>query len=634
MAVAMIGAKPENDIGSEEVDLGTEAAYSRTASTRSGPHARENGHHGHPAAPEPDAAAVFHEDSGYRGPDKFGIVSTACDFAHMPVHVFQKVRYLSARFGARFLLMVIAIQWLTKGFGLRLLMSTASYMYRDIGGIEASELSIYQSMVASPFAIKPLMGIQSDFWAVYGWQKYTFLVFWNIVAICVSGATLFTWYAGGKKPLSAMLLTGAGLLYCYYVANADLLLEAVLSEKIKRDSSNGPSLVSFMWGGMFAVGVLTSLTAGEVTQRLSPWFAWLFALAVALIALPPTWWNWTGERPQTEGKDKCLHFNRDKYEKERQLFNMALVCSVIAIGFVASGFIPAKYKIYQLAYTILAGTCLMAAAYVLLPKWIFRVCFLNFISGILSPSVSSASYYFYTDSVKQYADGPHFSAEFYISTIGIVGGVVNVFGIVFFERFMKGWRYRSILILANVLMSACNLINILIYTRANLKLGITDKVFVLGEDVFQHLLGSWTWIPSMILISQLCPKGMEASAFAVTAGIANLGGTSSAFGGSFLLYKLGIRPTGAENEDAQFEKLWLASLIASLLPMVTILLIPYCVPEGKMTDDLSHLLDEGRPGGKDTADPTLKQPLLGREDSTEDLQLAVPEADADLGKNR
>ncbi len=50
--------------------------------------------------------------------------------------------------------------------------------------------------------------------------------------------------------------------------------------------------------------------------------------------------------------------------------------------------------------------------------------------------------------------------------------------------------------------------------------------------------------------------------------------------------KLGIKPSGNLNEASQFDKLWVASLVSALLPVVSIALLPLCIPNRSQTDKL------------------------------------------------
>lgn len=178
----------------------------------------------------------------------------------------------------------------------------------------------------------------------------------------------------------------------------------------------------------------------------------------------------------------------------------------------------------------------------------------------------------------------------YSARVGYVANVAGLVGALLFNRYTRNWKYRAMLISLNLVIMAANLFNMIIYLRKNLEWGIPDEAFVIGEDAFSTLLNTFTVIPHTLIISQVCPKGYEAISFAIVMGASNLGGDISYTVGAVLLKSLGIEPTGAPDESSQFERLWEADLIASLLTIVTIILIPFAYPDCRMTDDLEYIL--------------------------------------------
>jgi len=87
-------------------------------------------------------------------------------------------------------------------------------------------------------------------------------------------------------------------------------------------------------------------------------------------------------------------------------------------------------------------------------------------------------------------------------------------------------------------------------------------------------------------MTQLCPEGMESTMFALLAGCANIGNSIADYTGAYVLELLHVHPTGAVGESAQFHNLWIASCLATVLPAVTIMLIPYLIPQARQTDHL------------------------------------------------
>merc|ERR1719183_2238102 len=235
----------------------------------------------------------------------------------------------------------------------------------------------------------------------------------------------------------------------------------------------------------------------------------------------------------------------------------------------------------------------VAVLFILLPSFhivlrpeIAKVNTFFVLQAALGIGINGATFYFYTDKADQFPEGPHFSAWFFTTTLGLVSASMSFVGLATHNRYMKDWTYRGLLLFCNTVVTLLSLLDVVMYTRLNLSLGIPDTMFVLGSTVSTIVIRQWQWMPGMVVLSQLCPAGMEATMFALLAGCANIGNTIADYVGAYVLEVLSVHPTGAPNEGVQFENLWKASCIATMLPAITILLVPFLIPQAKQTDKL------------------------------------------------
>merc|ERR1719409_395600 len=236
--------------------------------------------------------------------------------------------------------------------------------------------------------------------------------------------------------------------------------------------------------------------------------------------------------------------------------------------------------------SIVVATVILVAFSVLLRPLIAKVNAFFLIQTSLGFSIGGASFYFYTDTPDKYKDGPHFSMEFYTSVLGTLGSICSLIGIYSYQRYMREWKYRSLLLMTNLVLSVLSVLDVIMLSRLNLKLGIPDHAFVLGSSIFQTVIGQWMWMPGVVILSQLCPKGMEATMYALLAGCHNLGNTIASNCGAYVLLLLGCNPSGADAESHQFDRLWLGSALSTILPMFTLLLLPLLIPNARQTDKL------------------------------------------------
>ena len=74
---------------------------------------------------------------------------------------------------------------------------------------------------------------------------------------------------------------------------------------------------------------------------------------------------------------------------------------------------------------------------------------------------------------------------------------------------MRNWNYRWLMISASILWCVVALSDTIFFLRINRALGISDYVFVLGTAAAKSVIWSWAWLPGVVLMSQLCPPGLE-----------------------------------------------------------------------------------------------------------------------------
>jgi hypothetical protein len=223
---------------------------------------------------------------------------------------------------------------------------------------------------------------------------------------------------------------------------------------------------------------------------------------------------------------------------------------------------------------------------VLLSPTIAKFNAFSFIQACMAWSTGGAAFYFFIDNEKEYPEGPHFTPYFYLSVFGVEAAVASLLGIYMYQRYLSDWNYQKIFMATNLMCAFVHLPDILIYTRYNLKLGIPDSVFVVGSGVYEGIIEQWMWMPQILILAALCPKGREATMIALLAGCHNLGSTIAANCSALMLTYMKSNPSGELNESHQFENLWKGSLFCCMMPFLTIVMIPWLVPNKSQIETL------------------------------------------------
>lgn len=487
------------------------------------------------------------------------------------------LRNLKRHFGVKLLIMLFISQHLMKGFASSLIGPATQYVYRTYK-VQGSRMQIFGGVTSLPWAMKPVIGLISDCFPVRGYNKGPYIVISSVAGL-VAFAVLSTMPA---TALSVERVVGCLFLITLQFSTCDLLTEAKYAEKMQAKPEHGPDLLSFVWFGLQVGGLLATVIVGPVMEHCGEKAPYLIALLPASIILVPAGRNFMEEQPRTAAETRA---------QREHLANQSEACFLCILMFLGTVTLTILGIVYESVYVNAFGA--IAVAFVMLVSFtlvlrpvIAKVNAFFLIQTSLGFSIGGAAFYFYTDTPEQYPEGPHFSMVFFTSVLGIVGSVCSLLGIFSYQRYMKDWTYRSLLLMTNITLSVLSMSDVVILSRLNIRFGIPDTYFVLGANVLQSVVAQWMWMPGVVMLSQLCPRGMEATMYALLAGCHNLGGTIASNCGALVLHLLGSEPSGQPNESDQFKHLWVGSALSTVLPLLTLFLLPLLIPDARQTDKI------------------------------------------------
>lgn len=514
--------------------------------------------------------------------------------------------------GAKFVACIILIEHLLQGvvygggaggiIGIPIV-----FMLKSYGTLTASRIQILMTIAVSPWALKPIFGIVSDCLYIGGYNKIPYIITTTLLAIMSCFWISFTW------PLSPTLDTVLYFFLFLQMALADLLIEAKYTEKtalLKEHKGLKNDLVTFNHTGVSIGQLLSIVIMGLLIDVVPLQFFYLLPIVPFIITLYPVYQNWLEDiefDPLTDDRvlknvfcGSWFWYSRKDDPQERriplvgldlvkirqnwQMMLLGMIIVFITAMSILLGMIGVD-SLYLFIFSILSSLLLIGAFLWLTERSIALIQIYVIIQNMCSVSLESAVFFFFTDSPGAYPEGPHFSNFFYITVIGLVATVISVLGMFFYTFYTTDWTFRGILMGTNLIFIIVSLPNIILFQRWNLLLGIPDGLFVIGTEVLQKIIGSWAYAAMSVIMLKVCPKGVAATSYALMAGCANLGSGLAQFQGAFLLDILSIKPMGLSGESAQFENLWIASLISIALSVIPILFIPWLVPEGRPSDE-------------------------------------------------
>lgn len=515
--------------------------------------------------------------------------------------------------GFRFMCVAVMIELVLQAFvaggGSGGLVGAPILLLLSTFNLPATRMQILETVATAPWQLKPLMGILSDSLYIGGYNKMPYMILTSLTGI-ISAVLVAAFY-----PITPLLFTTLLFFIFLQIATGDLLLEARYVEKTKNHAAARPTLYSFIrfcsgfcqLASILVVGLLIAYHVPLQWLYLSP------VLPFFVVALM-VYGNWAGEslynseRPLTNLGLRCCYFterSKDdvlalvtpkqipvigadtlKMKENWRIFLLALIIGGISVGTSVLGLFEMSTT-YLFVASISSAFLMIGCFFALLDRGVAKILAFVVIQNMFSVSLRAATFFFYTDPVEAYPEGPHFSRQFYVTIMGGVGILLSVVGVFIYGTFMHEWTYRRIFMVTSLLFMVTCVPNILLFKRINLVWGIPDVAFVLGSEVVQVVVGELNSMPFGVIMLSLCPPGMEASLYAIMAGSSNLGNAFASYQGAFVLEMLDIKPSGnMSGETRQFDNLWIASLISLLIQVVPLFFIHLLIPDAKQTDDL------------------------------------------------
>jgi folate/biopterin transporter len=412
-----------------------------------------------------------------------------------------------------------------------------SFFLKDELALSPAEVSALMGIVAIPWMVKPLFGFISDGFPLFGYRRRPYLILSGLLGVA-------SWVMLATIVHSAWAATAAIALGSLSVALSDVIVDSIVVSRARGESiGSAGSLQSLSWGASAMGGLITAYFSGSLLQRFDTRTVFLITATFPLIVSAVAWL--IVEKPVERRSD----------------------------------FTAVKRQIILLKKAVSQKSIWMPTVFLFLWQ--------------AMPGSESAFFYFSTNEL-------HFEPEF-LGRIRLVSSFAAIVGIWVFQRFLKAVPFRVIFGWSTVISSALGLTTLLLVTHANRALGIDDRWFSLGDSLILTVMGQIAFMPVLVLAARICPKGVEATLFALLMSVVNVSGVLSHELGALLTYWLGVTETN-------FDRLWLLVLITNLSTLLPLPLLNWLpsADEIPMKDPVPVAID---------LDPTsmkhLSQPILG-----------------------
>ncbi len=169
------------------------------------------------------------------------------------------------------------------------------FLLKDGLHLTAAGTATFMAIVAVAWNIKPLYGLTSDFFPLFGYRRKSYL-------ILTSGLAAGAWFLLGSRPtytygptLLILAVCGLGLAF------SDVLCDAVMVETGKPLGMTG-RFQAVQWGSINTASVLAGIGGGWLSQNVSYQRTFLFVSVFPIISLVATAF--------------CVHETRVRYDRE------------------------------------------------------------------------------------------------------------------------------------------------------------------------------------------------------------------------------------------------------------------------------------------------------------------------------
>lgn len=162
-----------------------------------------------------------------------------------------------------------------------------------------------------------------------------------------------------------------------------------------------------------------------------------------------------------------------------------------------------------------------------------------------------------------------------INSFSVVAYVLLFLGVELYRRYMLTWNWRNIFISISALSVVLSINQILLLYQINRKIGISDYIFALGDEAFGDFLVGIQYLPTILMMTHLCPAGSEGASFAMFTTVNNSAMLLSSSISSMLLGVWDVSKTALEKGDISgMVKLTALTSCFQLFPIVFISYLP------------------------------------------------------------
>jgi hypothetical protein len=236
---------------------------------------------------------------------------------------------------------------------------------------------------------------------------------------------------------------------------------------------------------------------------------------------------------------------------------------------------------------VIVSTICCSGSFWALPMVIARTNVFAYLNMVVYIRASSPLQAFYMNSNECKGDFPNFTFTFYNTVAGIIGNIAGLAGVTAFNYMFSKMNYQLTYVAVTVMQVLAAIFDIIIVKRWNEYIGIPDHaMYIWGDAVVQQVVYMLGFMPLVILMSRLCPRGSESVVYALMAGFSNLGQTTaSSIAAIIMEYGWPVFSAKAGDKCDYSNLPWLIFTCSIMTPLLVIPM-SFMLPIARIIDDI------------------------------------------------
>ena len=195
---------------------------------------------------------------------------------------------------------------------------------------------------------------------------------------------------------------------------------------------------------------------------------------------------------------------------------------------------------------------------------IYQVIMYLSLYGLVVPSFSSFGYFFMLDVVEL--------SKFTYSMLTVLGFFCLLIGSALYTKYFKEKEFRTLIVMEMVIGLIFAPFAYLFVLRLNVQYGIPDLALIIFTDTVQDIVSQcFVFLPMAVMFAKITPKRIEATSFALLAGVSNFRATIRGWTGSWINDQF----VGVTRDDlTNYWVLVTIGFVCSFIPLLFLRLIP------------------------------------------------------------